>query len=135
MAITQAMFNSPGLLVEGMKCNKKFSDHIKKILGEDVVPNCRCNKHAPVKHEGKCYDLEADIILLYPGHHDRLHVRLVEVKRPEKDVKREHINKALEQLKRDTAFILSILRDVPKENLDIQTFMAFPETQYDENMF
>ena len=58
-------------------------------------------------HKNECYDFEADIILLYPGPDDKIHVVLNEVKRstdPQK-LSKSLIAEALVQLKKDTQFM------------------------------
>ena len=83
------------------------------------------------KHQNKCYDFEADIILLYPSTDNKIYVVLIEVKRstdPQK-LSESLIAEALVQLKKDTKFILQLLQDVPSEKLKIDTFIAFPEAK------
>ena len=38
-AISKIMFNKPGLLRRGLKCEKRTYQHLKDILG-DITPNC-----------------------------------------------------------------------------------------------
>ena len=77
------MFGHPGLLVRGKKCVKKTFDHLSNESNgflDEITPNCHsfCNSR---DHFDICFDHEADIILVYPGS-DKLHIVLIEVKRP-----------------------------------------------------
>ena len=81
-AISRFMTGSPGLLIRGLRCRRRTFYHLKPLLG-DIVPNCHCGENYYWGHKSGCYDLEADIIFIYPGSDEKIHVDLIEVKRPE----------------------------------------------------
>ena len=123
-AITKLMVNKPGLLRRGLKTEKKTYQELKSILGE-VTPNCQdvdCN------HQPECFQMEADIILLYPCQ-DYLVFLLIEVKKSRKKDfgKSSLVPEAFKQLVRDVRFILALMPDVPKDKIIINTLAAFPE--------
>ena len=128
-AISRFMSGSPGLLIRGLRCRRRTFYDLKPLLG-DIVPNCHCGENYYWGHKSGCYDLEADIIFIYPGSDEKIHVDLIEVKRPEdQNIKKKHVNGALEQLRKDTILLLSILKDFPKETFKIQTFIGFPDCE------
>mgnify|MGYP002050342127 CR=1 FL=1 len=147
-AISLVMLGHPGLLIRGLKCEGKTTkkkketeisgtfSHLKEFLG-DIAPNCK--GECGGKHQNDCYNFEADIILLYPKKKKKINVVLIEVKRSSDPNKLSEslMTEALVQLKKDAAFILQLLQDVPSENLKIDTFIAFPEAEYNvvEDLF
>ena len=132
-AITLLMDGHPGLLVQGLKCTgnrrKGTFDHLRPIVG-DIAPNCKtdCGEGG---HSNECFDMEADIILLYPGADGKLHIVIIEVKRPVNSEKPTDniIDDAMVQLRKDRKFILTLLNDISIDYIDIQTLIAFPDTE------
>ena len=124
-AISRYMEGSPGLLVWGLRCNWSTYRDLAPLLG-DIVPNCNCRGNYYWGHTNGCYDLEADIILIYPGSDEIIHLDIIEVKKP-KNIKDQHVQKALKQLRKDTVFLLSILKEFSKDKFKIQLFIAFPD--------
>ena len=132
-AITLLMDGHPGLLVQGLKCKgnrrKGTFDHLRPIVG-DIAPNCKmdCGEGG---HSNECFDMEADIILLYPGADKKLHIVIIEVKRPvnSEEPTGNIIDDALVQIRKDRRFMLTLLNDISTEDIDIQTFIAFPDTE------
>ena len=75
-AIHNILFDKPGLLRRGLKTVKVTYQYLKDILG-DITPNCsdeNCN------HKPQCYQMEADLILIYPSE-KKLNILLIEVKK------------------------------------------------------
>ena len=128
------MYNRPGLLRRGLKCDEKKYRHLRVIVGH-ITPNCKCTDDKSEKHTNDCYQMEADLVLLYPQD-DKVNVRLIEVKRIQSEgLKEKTVSLVFEQLEKDADFILSMLRDIPKSKINLKTFAAFPETNIDENEF
>ena len=70
--------------------------------------------------------MEADIILIYGGCDDKVHVDLIEVKSRNKNIQHRQVEDALEQVRKDALLVLALLKDFSKDKMVIQTFIAFP---------
>ena len=110
-AICKAMFNKIGLLRRGLKTVKKTYQHLKNILG-DITPNCSSENCQP--HQNECYQMEADLILVYPNQ-EKINIILIEVKKSRtENLNTGLVSGAFKQLVRDVKFILSLIPDSPK---------------------
>ena len=136
--IKQILDGKPGLLIRSVESKAKTYEVLSELIGKEIVPNCRCKEDG--EHKPQCYDLEADLILFFPAN-GKLQIRLIEVKRPDgvpwaeemkASLNKLLVNKALNQLEKDTKFILDLLPDIPTEKLDIKAVMAFPETECEQ---
>ena len=78
-----------------------------------------------------------DNVFLYPGKDGKLHIRIIEVKRPQSEKANQNyhylVEEALFQTRKDTRFLLGVLKDVSLLKLDIKTFAAVPEKEKDNN--
>jgi len=124
--IEDCMKGSPGVLFRSFP-----TDHgkMENIFGfSDLGMEVSCQ-------DDQCYRPENDFILLYVDG-DKLCIRLIEVKRPtntpwateEKLPGQDMVKKCLEQLEKGVDYILSMIPDIPSENLQIEVFSSFPET-------
>ena len=87
--ISQIMFNKPGLLRRGLNLEKKSYQHLSNILGQ-ITPNCfdeNCS------HTSECYQMEADLILIYPSE-EKIILILNEVKK----IRGKDVQTSLERL-------------------------------------
>ena len=75
-AISQIMFNKPGLLRRGLKAEKKTYQHLSNILGQ-ITPGCSADN---CEHKSECYQMEADLISVVPCG-PKLRLLLIEVKK------------------------------------------------------
>merc|ERR1712126_342744 len=75
-ALTRLFDGKPGFLVRGLKCERSTLSHLEDVTGE-IAPNCQtCCQEG--EHHNECFQMESDIILLYPGD-DKVNIVLVEV--------------------------------------------------------
>ena len=72
--------------------------------------------------------MEIDLILLVPSE-NKICIIISEVKRIEELKNFNPVQNALIQLSKDVKFVLSLLPDIPAENIIIKTFAVFPETK------
>jgi len=129
--IRKIMNGRPGLLLRNISCKKINFDLLKPVFGE-IVLNCQ-NKPQCTEgnHLNQCFDMECDIALIYPGE-DKLHVRLGEAKKPDNGkLKDRNVKEASKQLVKDAKLFSNILKDIPSEKLDVQTFIILdiPESE------
>ena len=137
--IRKSMDGSPGLLIRSVETDRDVSQvKMKNLyelsdLGIDIsVYNCNNPEHSQTGHKDQCYRSESDFILLYVDG-EKLCIRFIEVKIPnttpwakeDKLPGRVMVMKCLEQLRKGVNFILSIMHDIPSENLDIKVLSAF----------
>ena len=127
--ITRLMLGRPGLLIRNIRSAHKVIEfqHITEIFPK-FAPYCSESKHKEKngKHSLKCKHGETDLLLVYPGM-NKVHVLIIEVKRETHWLKENLVESGLEQLKKDMLLIHNLLPDIPKENLEIKTFLAFPK--------
>ena len=131
-SIANIMTGRPGLLIRGLKCVKNTFEHLRGVFG-DIAPHCETHC-GDGNHKSECFQMEADIVLLYPGEDDILNVVIIEVKRPEKEgcLNDNLVTGALAQQRRTVKLILLLLQELPTNKLNTKTFMAFPETTQKE---
>ena len=125
-ALLRILSGKPCLLRRGLIRNKDTYKHLKAIIGDIPPLYCKC-KSETCQIKNECYDMEIDLILLYPCG-SKICVIIYEVKKVEGDLKNfKQVQVAFSQLSRDVKLILSLLIDVPAENIFIKTFAVFPE--------
>ena len=131
-AICKIMYDQPGLLRRGLKTEKKTYQHLKSILG-DITPNCSDEN---CSHGPQCYQMESDLILLYPSE-EKINILLIEVKksRAENFKNTGLVSEAFAQLVRDVRFILALIPDFHPEKVAIRTYAAFPEEPNIDGLF
>lgn len=122
--IKTIMDGRPGLLVRGKQLKREaFEGKLKQVLGP-FVANCQ-EKCQEGNHENQCFDMEYDMILIYPGE-NQLHVRLGEIKRAKNEssnsIKRL-LKEAKRQLRKDEKLLNWLLNDIPSEIVDIKSFI------------
>ena len=120
-AISQIMRGRPGLLIRGDQLKRKDFEKLQSVLG-DFVPNCQCKQLN--SHENDCYQMEFDILLIYPGE-NKLEIRAGEVKRSiDEKLKDVHVKYACRQLAKDVKLIDWILKDVPSDKINVRAFVC-----------
>ena len=129
-ALARNFDGKPGFLVRSLKCEKSRFSKLKNIIGE-IAPNCQ-SQCQEGKHHNECFQMESDIILLYPGN-DKLIVVLVEVKKPVNELNDNLVVDAFKQLKRSLILICSLLKDISPTKYNVKTFAAFPDTRRPTN--
>ena len=97
-ALSIMMFDKPGLLRRGLNCNRVKFGHLKNIIGEIPPLNCKCKSQYCMLKD-KCFDMEVDLILMYPSGM-MINVILIEVKRINVKLSFNHLKVAFNQLSR-----------------------------------
>ena len=78
--------------------------------------------------------MESDLILIYPNE-NKIYIIIIEVKRIDGELKSfKQVQIAFSQLSRDVKLLLSLLLDIPAENININFFVAIPVSSTD-NVF
>ena len=127
-AFLRIMSGKPGMLRRGLIRNKNTYQHLKEMIGDIPPLYCKC-KSEICQLKDECYDMEIDLILLYPCE-SKICVIINEVKKIEGEMKNfKQVQVAFSQLLRDVKLILSLLIEVPAENIFIKTFAVFPENK------
>ena len=78
-ALTEIMFGKPGLLLRGLIRNRNTYHHLTKIVGDIPPLHCKC-KSEICQLKDECFDMETDLILLYPNGIN-IYVIIFEVKK------------------------------------------------------
>ena len=126
-ALTEIMFGKPGLLLRGLIRNRNTYHHLTKIVGDIPPLHCKC-KSEICQLKDECFDMETDLILLYPNGIN-IYVIIFEVKKVIGELESfKPVQIACSQLSRDLKLILSLLNDVPAINIITKTFAVLPET-------
>ena len=140
--INEIATGEPGLLLRGLKCDKRKYYNLKKVIGDlspacETLGRCLCPENYGHCMNSNAWKLEMDNVFLYPGKDGKLHIRIIEVKRPQSEKANQNyhylVEEALFQTRKDTRFLLGVLKDVSLLKLDIKTFAAVPEKEKDNN--
>ena len=125
------MYGRPGLLKRGLKCeNKKSFSHLKEVLG-DIAPNCETNC-GEENHFKECYQREVDLVMVYTSE-NKLHIVICEVKRSEDgSLNNVLVTGAWNQIVKAIKFVLMLIPDIPRDKIDLEYFVAFPESSCQE---